>query len=345
MFASKEELALTASIRVTLPQRLPKGKPLVGETPFLTELYRRMVLIRSFELRVNEMFLKGLVPGTIHLSHGQEATAVGACAALRRDDMITLTHRGHGQALAKGVSANTLLAELLGKEAGCCGGKGGSLHVGDMSVGALPAIAIVGAAAPIAAGLAFAFKRQGSRRVACTFFGEGAVNKGDWHEAMNLAAVWSLPVVFLCENNLYASTTRSSDVMLNERVAERAAAYRMEGLTVDGNDPLEVFGATQTAVKRARAGEGPTLIECLTYRQGGHKREDPGTYRPTNEVEAWLSYDPVPTFRSRLLATGLTESELDGVEASVLLEIDAAAEFAVSSEYPAVERAGEHVYA
>lgn len=330
---------------MTLPQELPTDKPLDADRSFLVDLYRRMFLIRSFELRVNEMFLKGLVPGTIHLSHGQEATAVGTCAALRPGDLITLTHRGHGQALAKGVPANTLLAELLGKETGCCGGKGGSLHVGDLSVGALPAIAIVGAAAPIAAGFAFAFKRQGNGRVACTFFGEGAVNKGDWHEAMNLAAVWSLPLVFVCENNLYASTTRISEVMLNERVAERATAYRMEGVTVDGNDPLEVNAAVGMAVERARAGGGPTLIECLTYRRGGHKREDPGAYRPKEEVDAWLSYDPVPTFRDRLLRHGISESELESIEAAVLGEIDRAAAFALSSDYPAPSEASAHVYA
>jgi TPP-dependent pyruvate/acetoin dehydrogenase alpha subunit len=329
---------------ITLPQDCSRDKPLEGETSFLTGIYRQMFLIRSFELRVNEMFLKGLVPGTIHLSHGQEAAAVGACAALRPDDVITLTHRGHGQALAKGIPTGPLLAELLGKETGCCGGKGGSLHVGDLSVGALPAIAIVGAAAPIATGLAFAFKRQGSDRVACTFFGEGAANKGDWHEAMNLAAVWRLPVVFLCENNLYASTTRISEVMRGERVAERAAGYGMEGVSVDGNDPLDVFGAVDESVVRARAGGGPTLVECLTYRRGGHKREDPGAYRPKEEVDAWLGYDPIPTFRQRLVRRGVAEQELQELEVGVMQEIDAAAEFALSSEYPKPERASDHVY-
>ena len=312
---------------------------------FLGELYRRMLLIRNFELRVNEMFLKGLIPGTIHLSHGQEASAVGVAMALRSDDLVTLTHRGHGQALAKGVPARALLAELLGKETGCCGGKGGSLHVGDMSVGVLPAIAIVGAAAPIATGFAFAYKRQKTDRVVCTFFGDGAANKGDWHEAMNLAALWSLPVIFLCENNLYASTTRISEVMLNDNVAERAAAYRMPGVTVDGNDPLAVLDEVKKAVERARAGSGPTLVECLTYRRGGHKREDPGTYRQKEEVEAWLTYDPVPVFRERLLRHGLAGDAIEAIEDSVLREIDDAAEFALSSDYPPTESGLDHVYA
>lgn len=330
---------------MTLPDEPDGGKPLHGEQAFLLDLYRRMFLIRSFELRVNEMFLKGLVPGTIHLSHGQEATSVGTCAALRTDDFITLTHRGHGQALAKGVSASALLAELLGKRTGCCGGRGGSLHVGDIEVGALPAIAIVGAAAPIATGFAFAFKRQGTDRVACTFFGDGAANKGDWHEAMNLAAVWCLPVIFLCENNLYASTTRISDVMLNERIAERASAYHMEGISVDGNDPLSVFAAVSAAVERARAGAGPTLVECLTYRRGGHKREDPGSYRPKQEVDAWLDYDPIVAFRERLLKHGVEADELERLQDAVLREIDEAAEFALASEYPELERATADVYA
>jgi len=202
----------------------------------LTEMFRRMTLSRRFELRVNELFLRGEMPGTIHLSHGQEATAVGACLALNPDDMITLTHRGHGQAIAKGVSTRSLMAELYGKETGCCGGKSGSLHVGDVSVGALPATAIVGASSPLAAGIAFAFQRDGSERVVGNFFGDGAANKGDWHEAMNLAAIWSLPVVFICENNFWAVSTHISDMMKIDYVADRAAAYGMPGVTVYGND-------------------------------------------------------------------------------------------------------------
>ena len=286
-----------STVRSAVLPSPPRPRPLPDDPGMLETLYRRMFLIRTFELRVNEMFLRGLVPGTIHLSHGQEATVVGTCTALRTDDVVTLTHRGHGQALAKGVTPKSLLAELLGKETGCCGGKGGSLHVGDLAVGALPAIAIVGAAAPIAIGFAFAFQRRGSDQVAVHFFGEGAANKGDWHEAMNLAAIWSLPAIFLCENNLYGATTPMHAVMRNEHVAQRAEAYCMPGVTVDGNDPVAVLDSVTAAVERARDGGGPTLVECLTYRRGGHKREDPGTYRPKDEVAAWLAYDPVTTFR------------------------------------------------
>lgn len=309
-------------------------------------MFERMFLIRSFELRVNELFLKGLIPGTIHLSHGQEATTVGACQSLRLDDVITMTHRAHGQALAKGVSARSLMAELLGKETGCSGGKGGSLHVGDMSVGALTSIAIVGAGCPIATGFAFAFKQLRTDRVAMAFFGDGTANKGDLHEAMNLAATWRLPVVFLCENNFYASTTNLNEVMLNERVAERAAAYRMPGITIYGNDPLEVFETVDAAVTRARTGEGPTFIECLTYRHGGHKRDDPAAYRPREEVELWKDQDPIVTFRAALLADPrFAADELAAAERSVGEQIEDAVQFAVDSPYPPLDSAVRHVYA
>jgi len=312
----------------------------------LAEMFRRMTLIRRFELRVNELFLRGEMPGTIHLSHGQEATAVGACLALDPDDVITLTHRGHGQAIAKGVSSRSLMAELFGKATGCCAGKGGSLHVGDISVGALPAIAIVGASSPLAAGMAFAFQRDGSERVVGNFFGDGSANKGDWHEAMNLAAIWSLPVVFICENNLWAVSTHITDMMKVDYVSERAAAYGMPGVTVYGNDPGTVYDAIKTAADRARSGGGPSLVECLTYRRGGHKRDDPATYRPTEEVEAWLAADPIDGFRTTLLADGrLTESALLEMETNVDSELDDAVDFARSSDVPAEAEALTDVYA
>lgn len=325
----------------------PQPQPLDSlETTFLSEIYSRMVLIRRFETKVNELFLKGIMPGTIHLSFGQEATTVGACMALREEDIVTPTHRGHGQALAKGMTANALMAELFGKAAGCCAGKGGSLHIGDMSKGVLPAIAIVGAASPIAAGLAFAFARRKSGRVVCNFFGDGAVNKGDWHEAMNLAAVWNLPVIFLCENNLFGVSTHITDVVLNERLAERAAAYRMEGVSVYGNDPIEVYRAVHAAVERAREGGGPTFIEALTYRQGGHKRDDPATYRDQDEVAAWIAQDPVTRFRDRLVDDfRFTLAGIEDIETSVDREIEAAVTFALESDDPEPASALEDVYA
>jgi acetoin:2,6-dichlorophenolindophenol oxidoreductase subunit alpha len=315
-------------------------------TDLLAGIYRRMLLIRNFELRVNDLFLRGLMPGTIHLSHGQEATSVGACVALETHDVVTLTHRGHGQALAKGVTAKALMAELFGKATGCCQGKGGSLHVGDLSVGALPAIAIVGASSPIAAGMAFAFKRHGTAQVVCNFFGEGTANKGDWHEALNLAAIWSLPVIFLCENNLYGVSTHVSDVMRVDYVAERAAAYGMPGCTVYGNDPLAVYEQVRQAADRARRGEGPTLVECLTYRRGGHKRDDPATYRPQAEVDAWLAQDPLPAFRERLLGDSrFDDAQLTAWEAEVEADLDDAVRFAQDSPLPPASLAMEQVYA
>jgi pyruvate dehydrogenase E1 component alpha subunit len=305
-----------------------------------------MFLIRHFELRVNDLFLRGLMPGTIHLSHGQEATTVGSCLALREDDVITLTHRGHGQALAKGVTPDSVMAELFGKITGCCKGKGGSLHIGDMAAGALPAIAIVGASSPIAAGMAFAFKRHQTGQIVCNFIGDGTANKGDWHEAMNLAAIWELPVIFLCENNLWGVSTHISDVMLNDYIAERAEAYRMEGRTIYGNDPIIVYDAVRQAAEKARAGDGPTLIETLTYRRGGHKRDDPATYRPDEEVAAWLAQDPVPLFRQRLLQDErFDEARMEAIEEGVEETLDQAVAFAQSSEEPPIELAWEHVYA
>jgi len=333
-------------LNIRLPDP-PQGEPLTSyEDELLGSLYRRMFLIRTFEEKVNELFLRGLMPGTIHLSHGQEAVTVGACAALRRDDVITPTHRGHGQALAKGMPPRTLMAELFGKASGCCRGKGGSLHIGDMSVGVFPAVAIVGAASPIAVGMAFAFQRSRSQRIVCNFHGDGAVNKGEWHEAMNLAALWSLPVVFLCENNLFGVSTHISDVVLNEFLAERAAAYRMEGKTIYGNDPIQVYGTMKEAAEKARSGAGPTFIEALTYRRGGHKRDDPATYRDQEEVRAWLAQDPVAVFRERLLAAGrFEEKAIQALESEVTAEIEDAVEFAQHGPEPSPESALEDVYA
>ncbi len=316
------------------------------DTILLESAFRGMLLIRSFELAVNQLFLKGVMPGTIHLSHGQEAVPVGVCSAIRPDDFITLTHRGHGQALAKGVSPRSLMAELFGKETGCCHGRGGSLHVGDFSVGALPAVAIVGASSPIADGMAFAFKRHGTDRVVCNFFGDGAVNEGDWHEAVNLAAVWKLPVVFICENNLYGVSTHITDVTLNEHISERAAAYGLPGVTVDGNDVLAVHDAALKAVENTRKGGGPTLVECVTYRRGGHKRDDPATYRPQEEVKAWLAADPIDLFKPLLIADSrIGAARVAEIETEVKATIADAVEFAQASPLPKRDMVLDGVYA
>jgi acetoin:2,6-dichlorophenolindophenol oxidoreductase subunit alpha len=295
-----------------------------------TELHGRMSLVREFEQRINKLFLQGRIPGTIHLSLGQEACAVGATAPLRTDDWITITHRGHGQALAKGVPARRLMAELFARETGCCRGRGGSMHIGDVAVGALPAIAIVGAAVPIAAGLAFAARQQGSDRVVVSFFGDGTLNEGDAHEGLNLAALWQLPVVYLCENNLYSISTPLSRQMRNTRILDRAVAYGMAGVVVDGNNVIAVYQAVTEAVERAREGGGPTLVECLTYRQGGHKRDDPATYRPKDEVATWLARDPLHRLRRAFETAGLG-SVVEAAQAEAQSLIDDAVEFAEQS--------------
>ncbi|CAN5556772.1 thiamine pyrophosphate-dependent dehydrogenase E1 component subunit alpha [soil metagenome] len=293
-------------------------------------LFAEMVIIREFEDRIKSLFAQGRIPGTIHLSHGQEACAVGGAAALRSDDWATLTHRGHGQAIAKGVSARSMMAELLARETGCCRGFGGSLHVGDMKVGAVPGIGIVGASIPIAAGLAFAEKRRGTDRVAMCFTGDGATTEGDAHEGYNLAALWGAPVIYLCENNLYSISTRIEQQSRVHSVAERVRAYGMRAVTVDGNDVIAVYEAAVDAVAQARAGDGPTLIECLTYRQGGHKRDDPATYRPAAEVALWMARDPIERMRLALVAAGKQET-VDSAQAAATRTIDEAVQFAEAS--------------
>jgi len=333
-------------MRIVQPRPYDRSSVANVDSGLLEDMFRSMFLIRTFELSVNQLFLKGLMPGTIHLSHGQEAVPVGVCSALTKSDYITLTHRGHGQALAKGVSPASLMAELFGKVTGCCKGRGGSLHVGDVSVGALPAIAIVGASSPIADGMAFAFKRQSGNRVVCNFFGDGAVNEGDWHEAVNLAAVWRLPVVFVCENNLYGVSTHVTDVMLNENISDRAKAYGIPGVTVNGNDVLAVHDAALLAVQAAREGAGPTLLECVTYRRGGHKRDDPATYRPKEEVEAWFATDPIELLVPLLEKDPRIGTErLELIKSEVESEISAAVEFAKSSPLPSIETVLDEVYA
>ncbi|MDW8040899.1 MAG: pyruvate dehydrogenase (acetyl-transferring) E1 component subunit alpha [Nitrososphaerota archaeon] len=309
-------------------------------------MYGTMVKIRLFEEKVFELYAQNLVPGTIHLYTGQEAVAVGVCSALRRDDYITSTHRGHGHCIAKGADVKRVMAEILGKRTGYCKGKGGSMHIADFSVGMLGATAVVGAGIPIAAGAGLSIKLRKTDQVVACFFGDGASNQGTFHEGINMAAIWSLPVIFVCENNLYAMGTRQSMVMRVESVAERASAYGIPGVVVDGNDVLAVYDATLKAAERARKGEGPTLIECKTYRHRGHSRVDPAKYRPKEEVEAWLARDPIKRFREKLLELNvLTEVEIQQIDREVAAEIEEAVQYAMESPYPAPEEALEDVYA
>ena len=311
----------------------------------LIGMYRRMLQIRFFEEKVFELYGQNLVPGTIHLYAGEEAVAVGVCVNLRRDDYITSTHRGHGHCIAKGADLGKTMAEILGKKTGYCKGKGGSMHIADFSLGMLGATAVVGAGIPIAAGAGLSIKLRGKDQVVACFFGEGASNQGTFHESINMAAIWGLPVVFVCENNLYAMGTRQNIVMTIENIADRAVAYGIPGVTVDGNDVLAVYEAASTAVNRARQGGGPTLIECKTYRQKGHSRFDPAAYRPKNEVEEWLKKDPIQRFKSKLMKMGvLTEEEDEKLRREAAGAVEEAVKFAMDSPFPEPEEALEDVY-
>jgi len=309
-------------------------------------MYQKMFEIRLFEEKVFELYAQNLVPGTIHLYAGEEAVAVGVCSNLRKDDYITSTHRGHGHCIAKGAQLKRIMAEILGKKTGYCKGKGGSMHIADFNVGMLGATAVVGAGLPIAMGAGLSIKLRGTDNVVACFFGDGASNQGTFHEAINMAAVWKLPVIFVCENNVYAMGTRQSTVMLIGNISDRAIAYGIPGVAADGNNVLTVYEAAQKAVERARTGQGPTLIECKTYRHKGHSRIDPAKYRPKEEVEEWLRKDPIRHFKEKLLQTNvLLEAEIRQIEKEVLAEIEEAVEFAIESPHPFAEEALEDVYA
>jgi pyruvate dehydrogenase E1 component alpha subunit len=312
----------------------------------LVKMYRKMLEIRFFEEKVFGLYGQNLVPGTIHLYAGEEAVAVGVCSALSKDDYITSTHRGHGHCIAKGADLKRTMAEILGKKTGYCKGKGGSMHIADFSIGMLGATAVVGAGLPIAVGAGLSARLRKTGQVVACFFGEGASNQGTFHESINMASAWKLPVIFVCENNLYAMGTRQSRIMNIENIADRAVSYGIPGVSVDGNDVLAVYEAACVAVERARRGEGPTLIECKTYRQKGHSRVDPAKYRPREEVEGWLQRDPIKRLRHKLIQTVIsTEAELQEIEKEVSSEIEDAVKFAVESTFPAPEEALEDVYA
>jgi pyruvate dehydrogenase E1 component alpha subunit len=312
----------------------------------MLRIYRKMLEIRLFEEKVFELYGQNLVPGTIHLYAGEEAVAVGVCENLRKDDYIVSTHRGHGHCIAKGAKLDKTMAEILGRKAGYCKGKGGSMHIADFSIGMLGATAVVGAGLPIATGAGLSIKLRRTDQVVACFFGDGASNQGTFHEAINMAAIWKLPVLFVCENNLYAMGTCQTQVMLLKDIAKRASAYGIPGVSVNGNKVLDVFGVAQEAVKRARNREGPTLIECKTYRHKGHSRFDPAAYRPKEEVEAWLGKDPLHQFRKWLLETGnVRAADVEQMEKQVSKAIESAVKFAINSPYPEPHEALEDVYA
>jgi acetoin:2,6-dichlorophenolindophenol oxidoreductase subunit alpha len=296
------------------------------------DAYTRMLLIREFEQHIHRLFLRGEVHGTTHLSAGQEAVPVGVCMALEPSDFVSGTYRGHGHALAKGTSPEALAAEMLGRATGVCGGRAGSMNVVDLEHGVVGCFGIVGGSIAAATGAAMTAKRDGGISVA--FFGDGAVNQAYFHECLNFAQVFALPAVFVCENNLYGEFTPMRKVTGGGEIAVRAAAYGVPFEVVDGNDLWAVHDAAQRAVARARAGDGPTLLECQTYRHFGHSKSDPAPYRPAEEVERWLERDPVRLARERLLADGMPEAELAELEERTLAELAEAIEAARAAPFP-----------
>jgi pyruvate dehydrogenase E1 component alpha subunit len=312
----------------------------------LIEMYKRMQLIRQFDSMVNGLYQKGSISGGCHLYIGEEAVAVGVCANLRLDDYVVSTHRGHGHCIAKGADVKRIMAELFGKRTGLCKGKGGSMHVCDVSVGMLGASGIVGGGLPLAAGAGLSIKYRGTGQVAVGFFGDGASNQGTFHESLNLASIWDLPVIYVCENNQFGEGTPVSAVMRIKNVADRAAAYGIPGKIVDGMDVTTVYEATKEAVERARQGKGPTLIECKTYRYEGHEVGDNQyLYRSKEEEDEWKKKDAIRRLRQTLISSGdLTEEEADNIEHEVKKQIEEAVKFADESPFPDPEEAVRGVF-
>jgi pyruvate dehydrogenase E1 component alpha subunit len=311
----------------------------------LKDALRKMYLIRRFEEGAEDSYIRGLIHGTMHLSIGQEASAVGSCMALSDDDKITSTHRGHGHCVAKGADVSKMFAEFFGKESGYCRGRGGSMHIADVDKGNLGANGIVGGGLPIAVGAALSAKRLKTGAVTVCFFGDGANNEGAFHEALNMAAIWKLPVVFVCENNKYGMSTSTERSTAVASIADRAAAYAMPGQSVDGNDFSAVAEAVDTAVARARAGDGPSLIENVTYRWRGHSKSDRNRYRTKEEINEWMARDPIARM-AKLLTDHkiMDDAGISGIEASVEAEISAAIEHAQTGADPSVSEATKYVY-
>ena len=298
-------------------------------------MYERLQLLRRWGKRAHDLFLQNLVKGTTHLSLGQEAIATGFGEALRSDDFTFATYRGHAHSLARGMDPGEALAELLGRENGILGGKGGSMHLTDVSKGMMGSYAIIGAHLTTANGAAWGAQMRGTDQVAVAFFGDGTTNIGAFHEALNMAVVWRLPVVFVCENNLYMEYTPIDVVTAVARpAADRAAAYGLEPIVIDGNDPDAVYLTAVDVLRKARTGEGPSLVEAITYRSGGHSRADPGKYRPAAEVEAWAERDPLPMYRERLRKLGVDDDRLVSIEEDVARAIEAATDFAKAGAEP-----------
>ncbi|MGH8227705.1 MAG: thiamine pyrophosphate-dependent dehydrogenase E1 component subunit alpha [Steroidobacteraceae bacterium] len=310
------------------------------------ELYRRMVRIRTFEDEAARLAAKGEIPGALHTAAGQEGEVVGACMALAADDYMVGNHRSHGHPIGKGAALRPLMAELFGKQTGVCRGKGGSMHLADFSVGSLGETSIVGSGMPVAVGAALGAKLKRSGRVTLCFFGDGASNEGTFHESLNLAAIWSLPVIFLCENNGYGATTPASTVTSVANVADRAGGYGIPGLIVDGQDVLLVHERVLESVERARGGAGPTLIEAKTYRYADHAVNLGAGFSIDRgeELARWRQRDPIALFRNRMIEAGIAEQEITDIEKEVGAAVADAVEFARSSPFPSYEEAFDHVF-
>jgi pyruvate dehydrogenase E1 component alpha subunit len=310
------------------------------------ELYRLQVELRYCEKRAYDLFLQNLVKGTSHLSLGQEAIAAAFGVAMRPDDWTFCTYRGHAHTLARGASMTGVLGELMGRECGLLGGKGGSMHLTDVEKGAMGSYAIIGAHLPVAAGAAWSAQYRGTEQVAVCFFGDGTANIGAFHEALNFAAVWKLPVVFVCENNLYMEYTPIASVTaVKHPAADRAAAYGLESIVVDGNDADAVYLTAVEHIGRARKGGGPALIEAMTYRHSGHSRADPAKYRPEGELEKWLERDPLKLYRERLVKLGFVEATLNDIEQNAMRKVDEATAAARASPTPSLDGIEKNVWA
>jgi pyruvate dehydrogenase E1 component alpha subunit len=316
---------------------------ITGET--LLSLYRTMLTIRLFEERVAREFRTGEIPGFVHMYVGEEAVAAGVCASLEDTDYVTSTHRGHGHCIAKGCNLRGMMAEIYGRVDGLCKGRGGSMHIADFSRGMLGANAIVGGGIALATGAGLAASVRGTSQVAVSFFGDGAANQGVLHESLNLAAIWKLPVLYVCENNGFAESTPASYATSVPNVADRAAGYDLPGVIVDGSDVVAVYEAASAAVRRARAGQGPTLLEVKTYRFMGHFEGDPERYRDRDEKRALRDYDALPPLRARILTEGHTsEVELDAMQTEIQMALEAAVEFARASPLPDPTEIERYVY-
>ncbi len=311
----------------------------------MKDMYVKMRRIRDFESTAAKLFAEGKIPGFVHLYLGEEAIAPAVCECLRDDDFITSTHRGHGHIIAKGGDLNLMMAELFGRETGYCKGKGGSMHIADRDKGILGANGIVGAGHCIACGAGLSAKIRGTDQVCVCFFGDGSTNQGTFHESLNMASIWKLPIIFVCENNHYGISMSQDRHQAIKDVADRGAAYNIPGIAVDGNDPMAVYEAASEAVARARAGKGPTLLECKTYRQHGHFEGDPAIYKPKEEQAAWMEKDPMPRFAKFLVDNGVcTEEEVKAMDDQVAKEIEDSIAFADAQPIPSLESAVVDVY-